>query len=99
MEEVEFIRKCTKPNSTEVNLVKAEPNPAFFRFTGELQLSDKLASAFQENVEIIQDEIQVGNLNVELKIIHEKISFDNRRYNKFIEVKSHFFKKNNRKFV
>ena len=87
MEEVDFVRKCIKANSTEVTLVAAEPNPAYWRFAAELQLSDIKACAFDERVEIVHDNAVVGYLTVAIRVVEEAIKFNKRRYNRYIEVR------------
>jgi len=88
MESVEFVQKCSKPNSTEVSYIEATPNPEFFRFSSELQLSDLNAISFDEQVDIIADEDKIGILNVSIKVVNEIINFNNRKYRRYIKVKA-----------
>ena len=86
MESVEFVQKCSKPNSTEVSYIEATPNPEFFRFSSEIQLSDLNAISFDEQVDIIADEDKIGILNVSIKVVNEIINFNNRKYRRYIKV-------------
>lgn len=86
MESVEFVQKCSKPNSTEVSYIEATPNPEFFRFSSEIQLSDLNAISFDEQVDIIADEDKIGILNVSIKVVNEIVNFNNRKYRRYIKV-------------
>ena len=86
MEEVEFIRKCSKPHSSEVTTVQAQPNAAFFRFSAELQLSDIVAASFDEQIDIFAEMAVVGELKVSVQVINEVLNFDNRRLRRHVQV-------------
>jgi len=93
MEEVEFIRKCSKPHSSEVTTVQAQPNAAFFRFSAELQLSDIVAASFDEQIDIFAEMAVVGELKVSVQVINEVLNFDNRRLRRHVQVKAETMKK------
>ena len=87
MDEVEFVRKCVKDNSTEVTIVAAEPNDAFYRFSSELQFSDITASVFAESVNIMSADKVIGKFSVAVKVVEETFLFNGKEQKQYIKVR------------